>query len=73
MFPDEVEARLRLEARRRGVPIAEVVREAVERHLPAPEAGRPLSFFAIGGGGPPDASERVDEYVGRAVGRRRRG
>jgi hypothetical protein len=73
MLPDEVDARLRLEARRRGVPIAEVVREAVERHLPAPEPGRPLSFFAIGEGSPPDASERVDEHVRRAVRRRRRG
>jgi len=73
MFPDEVDARLRLEARRRGIPIAEVVREAVECHLPAPEPGRPLSFFGVGAGGPADASERVDEYVGRAVRRRRRG
>ena len=73
MLPDEVEGRLRLEARRRGVPLAQIVREAVERHLPAPEAGRPLSFFAIGEGGPADASERVDDYVGRAVRRRHRG
>ena len=72
MFPDDVEARLRLEARRRGVPIAQIVREAVERELPAPEPGQPLSFFGVGGGGPADASERVDEYVGRAVRRRRR-
>lgn len=72
MLPDELEARLRLEARRRGVPVAEVVREAVERHLPAPEPGRPLAFFAVGEGGPADASERVDEYVQRAVRRRRR-
>jgi hypothetical protein len=72
MLPDDVEARLRLEARRRGVPIAEVVREAVEHHLPAPESGRPLSFFAIGEGGPADASERVDEYVRHAVRSRRR-
>lgn len=70
MLPDEVEARLRLEARRRGLPIAEVVREAVERHLPAPEPGRPLSFFAVGEGGPPDASEHVDEHVRRALRRR---
>jgi hypothetical protein len=70
MLPDEIEARLRLEARRRGVPIAEVVREAVERHLPAPEPGKPLSFFAVGEGGPPDASEQVDEYVRRALRRR---
>ncbi|MFL5799105.1 MAG: ribbon-helix-helix protein, CopG family [Actinomycetota bacterium] len=73
MLPDEVEARLRLEARRRGVPVAEVVREAVTAHLPAPERGRPLSFFAVGEGGPADASERVDEYVHRAVQKRRRG
>lgn len=73
MFPDEVDARLRLEARRRGVPVAEVVREAVMRHLPAPTPGRPLSFFGIGEGGPADASERVDEHVRRAIGRRRRG
>jgi hypothetical protein len=73
MFPDEVDARLRLEARRRGVPVAKVVREAVERHLPAPESGRPLSFFGVGVGGPTDASERVDEYVQRAVHRRRHG
>jgi hypothetical protein len=70
MLPDEVEARLRLEARRRSVSIAEVVREAVELHLPAPEPGRPLSFFSIGAGGPADASERVDEYVTRVVRRR---
>jgi hypothetical protein len=72
MLPDDLEARLRFEARRKGVPIAEVVRDAVERHLPAPETGRPLSFFGVGEGGPADASERVDEYVRRAV-RRRRG
>jgi len=73
MLPDDVEARLRLEARRRGVPLAEIVREAVERHLPAPEPGRRLSFFGIGEGGPADASERVDEYVQEVVRRRRSG
>ncbi|MEW6583650.1 MAG: ribbon-helix-helix protein, CopG family [Actinomycetota bacterium] len=73
MLPDDLDARLRLEARRRGVPVAEVVREAVERHLPAAAApGEPLSFFAVGEGGPADASERVDEHVHRAVRRRRR-
>ena len=70
MLPDELEARLRLEARRRAVSIAEVVREAVALHLPAAEPGRPLAFFAIGEGGPADASERVDEYVAGVVRRR---
>jgi hypothetical protein len=73
MLDDDLEARLRHEARRRGVSLAQIVREAVERELPAPEPGSPLAFFAVGEGGPADASERVDEYVGRAVRRRRRG
>jgi hypothetical protein len=29
-----------------------------------------LSFFGIGEGDPPDASRRVDEFVGRAIDRR---
>jgi hypothetical protein len=69
MLPDEVENRLRMEARRRGVPIAEIVREAVERHLPETKPGKPLSFFAVGEGGPSDASERVDELVRKALDR----
>lgn len=73
MLPDEVEARLRLEARRRGVPIAQIVREAVARELPGAEPGLSLSFFGVGEGGPGNASEQVDKYVGRAVRRRRRG
>jgi hypothetical protein len=32
----------------------------------AKKVGR-LSFFSIGEGGPPDASERVDEFVARAI------
>lgn len=71
MLPDEVEVRLRLEARRRGVPIAEIVREAVVRHLPPSVPGRPLSFAALGEAGSLDASERLDEHVGRAMRRRR--
>ena len=72
MLTDDTESRLRLEARRRGVPMAEIVREAVERHLPAPKPRKPLSFFAIGEGSPADASERVDEFVQAALTRRAR-
>jgi hypothetical protein len=72
-LPEDVDARVRLEARRRRMPVAAIIREAVELHLPAPEPGRPLSFFAVAEGVPADASERVDEYVGRVVSRRRRG
>ena len=71
MLPDDVDARLRLEARRRGQSIAQVAREAIERELPAPADGR-LGFFAVGDGSPPDASERIEEFVADGI-RRRRG
>jgi len=71
MLPDELDERLRLEARRRGTSIADVAREAIERQLPpAPKPGE-LSFFAIGDGHPRNVSEHVDEHVGRAVRRKR--
>ena len=70
MLPDGVDVRLRREARRRGVSIADVAREALDAHLPpAPSEGR-LSFFSIGDGSPTDASERVDELVRQAMARR---
>lgn len=72
MLPDDVDARLRLEARRRGLSIAQVAREAIERELPPPTDGR-LGFFAVGDGSPRDASERVDELVARSVRRRHSG
>lgn len=72
MLPDELDARIRLEARRRGVSIADVAREAIERHVPAPVPTGRLGFFAIGEGGPIDGSQRVDELVGKAIARRRR-
>lgn len=70
MLPDDVDARLRREARRRGVSIADVAREAIDRHLPPPQTEGRLSFFAVGEGSPADASERVDDLVGEAVARR---
>lgn len=71
MLPDETDARLRLEARRRGVSIADVAREAIEQHLGDPPPSGPLGFFALGAGEPYDASERVDELVGKAIARRK--
>jgi hypothetical protein len=71
MLPDEIDARLRLEARRRGSSIAEVAREAIERQLPQPSADGHLSFFSVGDGSPADVSERIDEFVGQALHRYR--
>jgi hypothetical protein len=70
MLPDELDGRLRLEARRRGVSIADVARTAIEHELPQPAGSGHLAFFAIGEGGPDDASERVDELVRRSIDRR---
>jgi len=73
MLPDEIDARLRLEARRRGTSIADVARDAIERQLPPlPDSGA-LGFFAIGEGGPANVSENVDAHVAKAVRKRRSG
>jgi Ribbon-helix-helix protein, copG family len=68
---DDVDTRLRLEARRRGSSIAAVVRSAIDRHLSRPSAAGRLSCFAIGEGSPADASVRVEGFVAQAIGRRR--
>jgi hypothetical protein len=67
MLPDDTAARLRHEARRRGVSIAEVVREAVERHVPAPDNRKPLSFIAIDDGGSDDVARRSEELFAAGV------
>ncbi|MGH9245002.1 MAG: ribbon-helix-helix protein, CopG family [Acidimicrobiales bacterium] len=68
MLPDDVAKRLRLEARRRGVSMATLVREAVEAKFPEPER-KPLSFVALGRGGPlrDDMSNRTRELAGEAM------
>lgn len=70
MLPDALDARLRYEARRRGVSIADVARHAIEEQLPEPTQNGALSFFAIGSGGPGDAAEQAGDFVGKAIGRR---
>ncbi len=70
MLPDDIDLRLRHEARRRGTSVAQVAREAIEQQLPEQPDGS-LSFFAVGDGSPRDASERVDELVAKSVGKRR--
>lgn len=72
MLPDELDTRVRLEARRRGISIACLAREAIDQHVPGPVTAGQLGFFAIGAGEPIDASERVDELVGAAIARRHR-
>jgi predicted transcriptional regulator len=61
-LPDELDARLRLEARRRGVTISELTREAIEMHL---DGGGLRTLLAAGAGrsGRADVSERIEELL----------
>jgi hypothetical protein len=70
MLPDTLDDRLRREARRRGVPIAEVTRQALEHELPEPSTNGGLSFFAIGKGDPADAAANSEQWVSKAMSRR---
>lgn len=58
-LPDEIEARLRHEARRRGLPVSAVVREAIEAHV----GRRRLRSFGAGRSGRTDISERIEEIL----------
>jgi ribbon-helix-helix CopG family protein len=67
VLPDDLDVRLRFEAQRRGVSVAELVREALESRYGQAASGRTLSFIGIGEGNGENASERVDEFVYGAI------
>lgn len=69
-LPDELDARLRHEAKRRGVTIADVTRAALEEHLGVHRRRR-LGAKAAGRSGRSDISERIEEIIGAETGRRR--
>jgi predicted transcriptional regulator len=58
-LPDDLDARLRHEAARRGLTIAELTREAIEVHL----GGRRLLAASAGRSGRADVSERIEEIL----------
>ncbi len=60
-LPDDLDARLRHEAERRGTTVSELTREAIEAHL----GGARRSFLAAGAGasGHSDISERIEEIL----------
>jgi len=61
-LPDELDARLRHEAQRRGSTIAEVTRAALEAHLGIGERRR-FDAAAAGRSGHSDISERIEEII----------
>jgi plasmid stability protein len=66
MLPDDVEARLRVDAASRGISLAEAVREAIERGLESrPRQRRRTLSFVGAGEGPGDLAERADDYLGQ--------
>jgi predicted transcriptional regulator len=68
---DELDARLRHEAARRGLTISEVTREALEAYL-GDGARRRLSFAGIGASAEHDVSSRVEEILAEEWGRQGR-
>jgi predicted transcriptional regulator len=69
-IPDELDARLRHEAQRRGVTIADVTRAALEEHLDIGRRRR-LGAKAAGHSGRSDISERIEEIISAETSRSR--
>ena len=64
-LPDDLDAKLRHEAERRGITVSELTREAIEDHL----GGYPRRLEAAGAGrsGRDDISERIEEILAAEV------
>jgi len=65
-LPDELDARLRHEARRRGTTISELTRQAVAAYLEETSDGQGRRVFlsaAAGRSGRTDLSERIEEIL----------
>jgi predicted transcriptional regulator len=62
-LPDDLDARLRHEAQRRGVTISDVTREAIEEHLGGRRGRRQLQAAGAGRSGAGDVSVRIEEIL----------
>ena len=73
-LPDELDAQLRHEAKRRGMTISELTREAVAAHLDADDPNRPPRRFLAAGAmdsGETDLAHRIEEVLAEEWGRGR--
>ena len=62
-LPDDVDAKLRHEADRRGITISELTREAIEAHLGSTRGRRKLLAAGAGRGGSGGVSTRIEEIL----------
>ena len=65
---DDLDARLRHEAQRRGITVSELTREAIEAHVGGPRQRRKLLAAAVGDSGHSDISTRIEEILATEVG-----
>lgn len=65
-LPDDLDARLRHEAARRGITISELTRSAIEAHIGAGPRRR-LNAAAAGHSGRTDISERIEEIIATEI------
>lgn len=66
-LPDELDARLRHEAQRRGMTVSELTREAIDAHLGGSRTRRRLLAAGAGSSGHSDISERIEEILAGEV------
>jgi predicted transcriptional regulator len=66
-LPDEMDARLRHEAQRRGLTVSELTREAIEAHLGGPRRRRKLLAAGAGASGDGRIAERIEEILAAEV------
>ena len=73
-LPEELDAQLRHEAKRRGMTISELTREAVAAHLGVEDGTCPPRRFLAAGcwdSGEPDLAHRIEEILAEELGRGR--
>jgi predicted transcriptional regulator len=69
-LPDELDARLRHEAARRQTTVADITREAIERHLGG-RVRRKLIAAKAGRSGSRDTARRIEEIIRKETRRSR--
>lgn len=68
-LPEQIDARLRHEAARRGIAVSQLTREATEAQLGGPGPGRREFLSAAAGrSGYRDISERIEELLDHKTG-----